>query len=184
MNLDLIEANERAFLDDSYSQHTRDEPRYVWAMQQLRDIGGRRVLEIGSGRGVFLEWMCEEGFEVTATDTSQKYTPPEGMVDHFPYILGDQHAEFLRGYDVVVCLDVLEHLEECDLPTAMRQLASIAPNLVCSVSNHSDVQNGVELHVTQQPASFWAALLQLQYEITRMETAHAGRAYFFTGRRP
>jgi hypothetical protein len=79
--------------------------------------------------------------------------------------------------NLVLCLDVLEHLPEADVPKAIDCLAAIAPIALVSVANHSSRHLGHQLHLTQRPADWWTDRLSTVFAITMSTTE--GNGYFF-----
>jgi 2-polyprenyl-3-methyl-5-hydroxy-6-metoxy-1,4-benzoquinol methylase len=64
-------------------------------------------------------------------------------------------------FDAVVSFDVLEHLPEVDLDQVLLKAAALAPRACLVVANLRDVHrlpdgSEVDLHLIQQPASWWA----------------------------
>jgi ubiquinone/menaquinone biosynthesis C-methylase UbiE len=96
-------------------------PRVRKALGVLRSLGPTSLLDIGSGRGVFL-WPLLDAFPdlaVTALDRSpQRVADLEavrwGGIDHLTPVSGDVTAlDFQdRAFDVVTILEVLEHLPD------------------------------------------------------------------------
>jgi SAM-dependent methyltransferase len=72
---------------------------------------GARVLELGAGTGAFTLRLQEQGYQVTASGIE----PDNFTLDAVPFVLLDINkeipAEHLRQYEVVVAVEVIEHLE-------------------------------------------------------------------------
>lgn len=172
------EVYDLAFADHRYSVHTMQEPRYCWAMSELKKIRPLSIVEVGPGRGVLLGAMIQEFrlAEIRVIDVGLYHQELVSTV------IGDLgHDDFPEiNAEAVVCLDVLEHVESSRLPKAIEQLAMIAPTGIISVANHSDVHHGIELHLTQMAAPWWAEALSACYRhVLPRGTAHEGRAMFF-----
>lgn len=92
---------------------------------QDRGVRGRHILEVGSGKGDFLEVMCQLG-----GNTGTGYDPTVQPDRHIPGVrlVADyfRPGRDVEWYDLLVCRHVLEHLDD---PAAMlRNLRSTAPD--------------------------------------------------------
>lgn len=92
-----------------------------WIYEQIADALGSRILEVGSGTGNITQFLCVNGSEVMATDIvtgyhsklqrlfSEKPNVSVGILD----LTAKAPEEFVnRFFDTVVCLNVLEHIED------------------------------------------------------------------------
>jgi len=89
----------------------------AWVFSCFRRYLGRNVLEVGCGSGNFTTLIAADGHKVTGCDLHAPYVEiararlaayPEARV-----LCADAtQAEFGGGYDTVVLLDVLEHIED------------------------------------------------------------------------
>jgi 2-polyprenyl-3-methyl-5-hydroxy-6-metoxy-1,4-benzoquinol methylase len=81
------------------------------ALDLIRRIKPQRVLDVGCGSG-FVARECErEGFRVTGLDKSPP--PPETMSEFVSARLGEGECPInLSDFDLVLLLDVIEHLDE------------------------------------------------------------------------
>jgi len=117
-------------------------PRFNrWMYDRLRPWIGRRVLEVGSGIGNMSQFFCDRE-RVVLTDTEAWYrerlrarfgglphlSVAEVILPHGTGALGDE------TFDTIVCLNVLEHIDD-DLGSlaAMRRLLAAGGNLVLLV---------------------------------------------------
>jgi SAM-dependent methyltransferase len=105
---------------------------YAWIASHFRPVLGRRVLDIGGGHGSHLAHIVDEGRSVTSLELS-----PECVEDMkrrfagkpFEAVAGDITDPAIveqmgaRGFDTIVCVNVLEHIERDDL--ALRGMARI-----------------------------------------------------------
>ena len=92
-----------------------------WIYEHFSHALGRRVLEVGSGTGNITQFLCAGGREVTATDVVPSYRNelerlfddnPKVRVEKFDLTAEAPDAFVADPFDSVVCLNVLEHIED------------------------------------------------------------------------
>jgi 2-polyprenyl-6-hydroxyphenyl methylase/3-demethylubiquinone-9 3-methyltransferase len=89
-------------------------------IQQHADIKGKKVLDIGCGGGILSESMARAGANVTGIDAASKaltvarlHAMEAGIeIDYQDTTAEDHIAEHADKYDVVTCLELLEHVPE------------------------------------------------------------------------
>src|SRR5262249_576320 len=92
-----------------------------WIYEQIASPMRRRILEVGSGTGNITQFLCAHGEEVMVTDVVPSYrnelqqlfgARPNVQVGKFD-LNREASAELVaRSFDSVVCLNVLEHIED------------------------------------------------------------------------
>ncbi len=83
-------------------------------------LSGKRVLDVGCGGGILSESMAEKGAIVTGIDLGEKalkvaqlHSLESGVDVNYRYISAEAHAaEAAEQYDVVTCLEMLEHVPD------------------------------------------------------------------------
>lgn len=88
----------------------------------------RTIVDIGSGRGFIVKAMSDQGFDVTATDSSEAaLSQYEGRRVHCSC---DDLPFDDCGFDMVTCTEVLEHLDDDLLGGAIREMTRVAKKYV------------------------------------------------------
>ena len=118
------------------------------AIEILKGIEYRSLLDVGCGRGHFAEYIRTTGKVAAGVD---------------PVMTGDMlpHLCFAdKCIDVVTCLDVLEHIAEDQATLCVRELCRIASiAVIFTICTDSDIHqidgNLIELHINRSPPGWW-----------------------------
>ena len=117
--------SDNVFTADEYGSHTLSRlsraPRFnSWMGDVVRPYCGDRVLEIGSGMGNLTRQLVPRGLYY-ATDINPLYLDSlRGLTTDRPYLhvtmtdvtKGDSFPRVPGGFDTVVCLNVIEHVDD------------------------------------------------------------------------
>ena len=95
-------------------------PARLEYIDQRAGLAGKRVLDIGCGGGILAEAMAARGATVTAIDmaaaplaVAQIHVRESGLeVEYLKSTAEDHAAARPAGYDVVTCLEMLEHVPD------------------------------------------------------------------------
>ena len=109
-----------------YADPEVEMARLSWALAQLPP--GRRMLDVGPSLGILINAVARKGThqELAAIDISPyaAFLNPEGRIDYRK--MSVTALDFPdRHFDVVCCLEVLEHLAETDLDKAIAELRRV-----------------------------------------------------------
>lgn len=116
-------------------------------------------LDVGCGRGEMLAYAKDVlGFDIVhGTETvRQLYNQP-----NCEYALATDLPFKDNEYDVVSCLDVLEHLLPADTERALTELSRVARHsLLLTANNKPSKSLGYELHINKRPYAEWDQLIR------------------------
>jgi 2-polyprenyl-3-methyl-5-hydroxy-6-metoxy-1,4-benzoquinol methylase len=108
-----------AYWKYSASEATQNH-RYLWpAVLQRLPASGLRVLDAGCGNGAFSRVLAERGYEVSGCDLSEsgiavaRKASPECRFECLS-VYDDFLAAFGEPFDVIVSIEVVEHLYDPD----------------------------------------------------------------------
>lgn len=107
------------FVREAIDRHWGGDPR------GLRPLAGRSVLDVGCGAGLICEPLARLGGEVTGVDAAPENTAAaaahaETMGLDIRYLSGELATLDLGTFDLVTCLEVIEHV--ADKPAFLRAL--------------------------------------------------------------
>ncbi len=128
-------AQERLALTATLNQLAELDRYNHWVYESVSIALGRRVLEVGSGTGNITRFLCADGREVMATDVVPSYRDelerlfgdrPNVRVGKFDLTAKAPEAFVADPFDTIVCLNVLEHIED-DLFALAQMRESLAP---------------------------------------------------------
>jgi 2-polyprenyl-6-hydroxyphenyl methylase/3-demethylubiquinone-9 3-methyltransferase len=109
-------------------------------------LAGRRVLDIGCGGGLLAEGMARRGAHVTGIDlapgaieVARLHALEAGIAVDYRLVAAEAHAESEPGgYDLVTCLEMLEHVPEpAAIVAAIARLVRPGGDVVCSTINRN-----------------------------------------------
>jgi len=125
-------AQESQVLTATLNQLSEIDRYNLWMFEQFAAYVGRRVIEVGAGTGNITQFLQAHHRQVIATDVMPGYR--QALAKRFGHLPNFQIGQFdltqaapaewrAEPVDTVVCLNVLEHIED-DL-FALRQMQSV-----------------------------------------------------------
>jgi 2-polyprenyl-6-hydroxyphenyl methylase/3-demethylubiquinone-9 3-methyltransferase len=115
-------------------------------MQEITDLKGKRILDVGCGGGILSEGLARQGAEVTAIDAStetlavaQLHLHESGLQVDYRHITVEELAnQEPNRYDVVTCMEMLEHVPDpASVVAACAQLVKPAGHVFLSTLNRN-----------------------------------------------
>jgi hypothetical protein len=141
-----------------------------------RQTGAQSLLDYGAGKG--LVWR-DRGIRLKSGETIsnvQEYLGLDRVACYDPAV--PENASFPAGrFDGVICIDVLEHCAEADIPWIVAEIFAAADKFVfanvASYPAKKDLPSGENAHCTQREPKWWQGLLR------RVSARHPGVKYLF-----
>ncbi|MBI4686998.1 MAG: glycosyltransferase [Nitrospirae bacterium] len=166
-----------------YGQVNEDEPRFIVALNYLLSISDvNTVLDAGAGRGGFYKLIKNrydvDGIEpsTVAIETFHKDDSRiiniyvQELITHFPD----------NKFDVVTCLDVLEHIPHADIDVAIYSLNRVGKKyFIFSVANHEDFWDGMDLHVSLFSFEEWEGRFNKYFKVISKNVTHKGKSCIY-----
>ena len=185
--MNFLEIYNRAFAVPKYCNPEPHEPRFDYAVQWILKLQAQSILDIGSGRGGLLQRLMIDvpQAKLSSCDLANyhKLNVPFKAVG-LTAIPGQAWLSRQRS-DVTACLDVLEHLPKDEILAVLYHISLAAKHAVITVSNHSDVINGEELHLIRDVPAYWWRSISNAFWIADARLLNEGRTYaFMASRRP
>ena len=144
------------FKDERYNLVNEDRIKLVESWLDKKDT----CLDVGCGRGHYLRYLLKRGYKVHGLEPSQYLIDKD--LKGLPVTHGD--IDSLKGkYDALFAMDVLEHIAHEDIDNCLLKLKKHASKFLYGIANHPDIWEGVELHLIQEPASWWLEKLKQHY---------------------
>ena len=145
-------------LGDNY--HDKDEwaPFFRnFAKKIVEDIAPKTVLDIGCAFGYMVEYLRELGVEAWGIDTSS-YAVSQADESIRPYLRVSSACDPLpedmpQKYDLVLNIEVLEHMSMEDGECAIQRMCSYADTIIFSSTGDDFAEPS---HVNVQQPSYWA----------------------------
>jgi SAM-dependent methyltransferase len=118
----------------------------------IRETKPKTHLDIGCAFGVLVTYMRERGVESYGIDFSE-YAIKEAYIEARPFVkcISILDYETDKEFDLVTCIEVVEHLEKADEDAAIDKICSLSKQIFfSSEDNHNDVT-----HLNPNPLGHW-----------------------------
>jgi SAM-dependent methyltransferase len=157
-----LEFGEYYYRNDCGSPYRRDV-HWLWVFDQLADrivaeLAPRTVLDAGCALGLLVEKLRERGVEAWGIDVSEyAISQVDDSVREFCFVgslTEPLPSQMPERFDLVTCIEVLEHMRPGESATAAGRLASVGDRILFS---SSPFDYGEATHVNVQPPEYWSA---------------------------
>ena len=168
--MNYLEVYDSSFSDNNYSVHNNQEFRYQFCIKYLQNHTINSLIDVGSGRGVFLKMIYDIVPDIVSVDLNN-YHNINGIKFIQANLANQNDRDHLMNmcrdnkYDLLTCLDVLEHLDKTFIENVLEMFAKLSKVCILTIANHSDIFNGVELHTIQEDFEFWGPLIKKYFKI-------------------
>ena len=130
-----------------------------WADEIARRIGPSSALDAGCAYGLLVETLRARGVPAWGIDISE-YAIGQVHASVKAYCrVGSITAPFGQGYDLITCIEVLEHLPQAESERALANLCAHTDDIIFSSSPDD---HETESHFNVQPPAYWLALFAQQ----------------------
>jgi SAM-dependent methyltransferase len=115
------------------------------------------LLDVSCGRGELLGVARNLGFNpVYGTEAV-----PELCNTYVMLATIDELPVSSQSFDVVTCVDVIEHILEDDILSGLKELERVTKKtLLISAADYPDIWDGHDLHVSARPIDEWDAMFK------------------------
>lgn len=120
----------------------------------IAEMNPQSVLDAGCALGLLVESLRDRGVDAYGVDISE-YAIEQVREDLQPFCwVGSLTAPLPRRYDLIVCIEVLEHMPQDESERAIEQLCAATDDIIMS-SSPFDYKEATHFNV--QPPEYWAA---------------------------
>jgi SAM-dependent methyltransferase len=121
----------------------------------VADIAPATTLDVGCAHGFLVEALCDRGVDARGFDVSEfAISQVRDDVRSHTWV-GSVLAPIPGRYDLVTCIEVLEHLDEKDAATAVANLCEVTDDVIFT-STPDDF--GELTHFNVRPLEYWSEL--------------------------
>lgn len=123
-----------------------------FADRMVREIQPQKVMDVGCAKGFLVEAFRDRGIEAYGIDISE-YAVADAREDIRKYCAVQSVLNPIQDkYDLVTCIEVLEHLEPEDIALAVQRICEMSDDIIFS-STPFDYRE--ESHISVHPAEYW-----------------------------
>lgn len=182
--MDYKEIYDKAFAKADYSNNDK-ELRYYFVLKHMKGKHYENIIDIGVGRGQLIKtvtntypFISTVGIDINRYsdfdfDKFYEMNLSTIALSDIDKIINDNMGRF----DLLTCLDVLEHIDEKDIDNVLYFLSQLSDNFIFTIANHSDIVDGIELHLIQKDLKWWKKQLNKYYIINSEQTEFDGRLF-------
>jgi predicted RNA methylase len=102
----------------------------------LSGISPGKLLDLGAGHCIYSIWAQQQGFEVTAVDARTQRLPPREKLGAIKFIQSDVRVFDVSGFDVILCIGLIYHLEIPDQLSLLERCAKTRAIVILETEVH------------------------------------------------
>jgi 2-polyprenyl-3-methyl-5-hydroxy-6-metoxy-1,4-benzoquinol methylase len=181
-NKDLLNTYRHLFKNEKWYNSDLQCYNYKYIIEELnKNNQFNSVLDVGSGRGNIIRLIRSQypDIKISTSDIENFHN-----INDLPFYKIDlNYPESLKNiqkHDVIICSDVMEHVEEKNVNEIFKLFSEKCDTAIFTIANHTEVLNGVELHLIQKDFSFWKAEIEKFFKIKNSTTWYDNRLFLFT----
>lgn len=116
----------------------------------------QNIVDIGCGAGIYLNEFNRRGIPDLLGVDGAPAAQEEFLLGKDKLIIFDlsEHCRFSKKYDLCLCLEVAEHLEESAADTLLKTLTESSDNIIFSAAVPGQGPRSIG-HINEQPHGYW-----------------------------
>jgi len=179
----MKEVYDKIYLQDNTYNASYDYKQDVIETEFLKFPKTSKIFDVGCGKGHYIRHLKKLGFNDVLGLEFSKVCSERFLID-----INHVNEDFLEysnnindnQYDICLCMDVLEHIDPSSIDLMINELKRIAKTAIIGIANHSDIILGEELHLIQNPATWWETELSNRYSsVVKLIETSDGRFFIF-----
>lgn len=153
-------------MDGSYNYEPIDKIEFLLKLLE-KYPKNVNIIDVGCGKGHYSRALIKDGFKKIVGVEISSFCSQNFLTD-----IEHTNADFLEysreiltnQYDICLCMDVLEHIEPVNIDTFLSNIHRISKECILGIANHSDIIEGVELHLIRENSNWWKEKLLNFYD--------------------
>lgn len=128
--------------------------------QWISQVQPKRVIDVGCGPGMYVRAILNKGISSVGYDISTE-------LNHSPYVIVKDLFDIEETADLIICLEVAEHLEPMYSSYIVEKLISIVESGGSIIWSAAVPGQGGVGHINCRPKEFWHTKFMQHKEIYR-----------------
>jgi 2-polyprenyl-3-methyl-5-hydroxy-6-metoxy-1,4-benzoquinol methylase len=116
----------------------------------------KSVIDIGCGCGIYLKYFAERGVEIIGYDGSPAALKESLVGDKIKIFDLARPLRLEKKFDLALCLEVAEHLEEKDADTLVETLINLSNTIIFTAAVPGQGPRSIG-HINEQWPEYWIA---------------------------
>jgi ubiquinone/menaquinone biosynthesis C-methylase UbiE len=156
----------------NYNEYGGSEKSIEYSIDFIKKNNVKTLIDISTGTGTFPKFVSKEitDINITCTDLNKFNDLNHEFISVDLSKNEDLEKIKTNGYELLTCLDVLEHLDKSFIDNVLKNFARISKNVILTIANHSDIQNGIELHTIIENMDYWKPVIENYFDIVNLES--------------